>query len=110
VTHHYQNGAPFIDLIHVTDLAQALRLAIERKLTGVLHVASGNPVATDELARLITRKASSSGKVTSIEMPGNYRMVRLESTIARTFLQWQPVIDLETGLSEIIDHTRTSCH
>jgi nucleoside-diphosphate-sugar epimerase len=110
VTHHYQNGAPFIDLIHVTDLAQALRLAIEKNLTGVLHVASGNPIATDELARLITRKASSSGKVTSIEMPGNYCMVRLESTIARTFLKWQPVIDLETGLSEIIDHTRTSCH
>lgn len=109
VTHRFQNGAPFIDLIHVTDLAHALRLAIEKKLIGVLHVASANPIATDELARLITRTARSSSKVTSIEMPGNYCTARLESSIARTILQWQPSIDLESGLSEVIEHARASC-
>jgi UDP-glucose 4-epimerase len=106
VTHRYQNGAPFIDLIHVRDLARALRLAIEKRLTGVLHIASGNPVATDELARLIVRKLGSSSVVSSIEMPANYSMVQLESTIAGPTLEWRPGIDLETGLSELIDHAR----
>jgi nucleoside-diphosphate-sugar epimerase len=108
VTHHYQNGAPFIDLVHINDLARALWLAIEKQLTGVLHVASGNPIATDELARLIVRKASSSSNVASIEMPGNYRMARLESTIARIVLEWQPTINLEIGLSELIARVRQS--
>ena len=108
VTHHYQNGVPSIDFIHVRDLARALQLADKKKLTGILHIASGNLITTDELARLIVNKADSSSTVARIEMPGNCRMVQLDSMIARTILEWQPVVDLETGLTELIDYTRPS--
>jgi UDP-glucuronate decarboxylase len=108
VTHQFQNGAPFIDLIHVHDLARALRLAIEKQLTGVLHVASGNPIGTDQLARLIVHMAGSSSRVASIEMPGDHRMVQMESTTANTTLDWRPAIDLESGLSDLIAHARAA--
>lgn len=101
-THRYKNGTPLIDLIHVRDLARALQFAVEVQLTGVLHVASGKPITTRDLANLIVRKTNSSSKVVSVEMPGDYSMVRLDSTIATAILEWGPTIDLETGLSELI--------
>jgi nucleoside-diphosphate-sugar epimerase len=101
-THRYQNGAPLIDLIHVRDLARVLQLAVEKQLVGVLHVASGNPISTRDLAGLIVRKANSSSKVVDVEMPGDYSMVRLESKIASAIPEWRPTVDLETGLSELI--------
>ncbi len=101
-THRYQNGAPPIDLIHVRDLARALQFAVEKQLTGVLHVASGNPISTHDLAGLIVRKANSRSKVVGVEMPGDYNMVRLESKIANAVSEWRPTIDLDTGLSELV--------
>lgn len=104
--HRYQNGAPHINLIHVNDLARALRVALEKRLTGVVHVVSKEPISTHELARLIVRKANSSSRVVDVEMPGNYREVRLESMIAHSIPEWKPTTDLETGLSELITHAR----
>jgi nucleoside-diphosphate-sugar epimerase len=101
-THSYKNGAPLIDLIHVYDLARALALAVEKQLTGVLHVASGKAISMRDLADLIVRKARSSSKIVGVEMPGDYSMVWLESTIATAIPEWRPTIDLETGLSELI--------
>ena len=107
-THRYQNGAPLIDLLHVRDLARALQFVVEKQLTGVLHVASGNHISTRDLAGLIVRKANSSSKVVGVEMPGDYSMVRLDSTIVTAIPEWKPTIDLETGLSELIASARQS--
>jgi UDP-glucuronate decarboxylase len=106
ITHQFQNGAPFIDLIHVHDFSRAIQLAIEKQLTGVLHLSSGNPVTTKQLAHLVVRMAGSSSRVASIEMPGNHRIVQLESTIANTTLDWRPAINLEAGVSKLIAHSR----
>jgi nucleoside-diphosphate-sugar epimerase len=108
VTHRFRNGAPFLDLLHVKDLAQAIGLAIEKHLSGVLHIASGTPVTTDELARMLVRLTGSSSAISSIEMPRNYNMAHLESMIADPVLGWRPRIDLAAGLSELIDQTHTN--
>ena len=101
-THSYKNGAPLLDLIHVHDLARALALAVGKRLTGVLHVASGKSISTHDLANLVVRMARSSSRVVSVKMPGDYSMVRLDSTIEIAIPEWAPTIDLETGLSELI--------
>ncbi len=107
VTHCYKNGPPSVDLVHVHDLACALKTAVKKQLTGIVHITSGSPIATDELARRTVQKSRSNSKVVRIDMPGNHRMVQLESTLARTVLEWQDTIDFDTGLSELIEHTRS---
>ncbi|WP_295385485.1 NAD(P)-dependent oxidoreductase [uncultured Thiodictyon sp.] len=102
LTHCFNNGAPVIDITHVDDFVRALSLAIERQLTGILHVASGNPIRMDELARLVVRLTDRGSTVASVAMPGNHSMVRLESRILYPVLKWRSAIDLKTGLSELI--------
>ena len=70
VTHRYRGCAPAMDLLHVRDLARALRSALEQGLTGMLHLGSGHPIRTDELARLITKITASESTLSTIELPG----------------------------------------
>ena len=108
ITHRYQNGAPLIDLIHVHDLVRALKAAIKKNLTGILHISSNNPISTRDLAELVVRKAGSASKVLSVEMPGEYKSTRLESGISSAISEWMPSIDLEIGLNEIFSCRRQS--
>jgi len=102
VTHHYENGSPLIDLLHVSDLAKALSLAMEVGQTGVLHVSSDNRITTRELAKRIVRMAGSSSRLASVEMPGGYRAVRLVSKIRSRLPQWAPTVSLEAGLRRVV--------
>ncbi len=102
VTHHYENGSPFIGLLHVSDLAKALLLAMDVGLTGILHVPSADRITTHELAKSIIHMTDSSSRLSSVEMPGNYHSVRLVSNIGSRLPQWAPAVSLEVGLRAVI--------
>lgn len=101
-THVFRNGAPLVDLLNANDLAQAVKRAVESEFTGVMHVSSGMPVATDKLAELIIKASGSKSNVSSIEMPGKCSQVLLDASLARDALAWRPTVDLLDGVSELI--------
>lgn len=104
-THVFQNSAPRVDLLHASDLAQAVMRAVGLGLTGVLHVASGTPIATDALARMIIQTAGSTSGVSAVEMPGRCSQAQLDASLARETLAWRPAVGLQEGLSELIRHS-----
>lgn len=101
-THLFQNGSPYVDFIHVSDLSRAMKLAIDKKLTGMLHVASGNLISTEKLAELIVSMTNSNSRLSNLKMPGTYSSFSLDSSVANTILGWRPTVDIETGLRELI--------
>jgi UDP-glucuronate decarboxylase len=107
-THVFQNGPPHVDLLNVRDLAQAVRRAVEMKLTGVLHVASGTPIATNLLARMIIQAAESRSRVGTVDMPGRCCQAQLDISLVRNVLSWQPAVGLQDGIAELIRDSVTS--
>lgn len=108
ITHHFLNGAPFIDIVHVKDMTYAIQLAIKTRLTGILHVSSGKPIPTNSLAHLIVRLAKSESHIKTVEVPSECTMGQLGSNIATPVLKWQATIELENGLSEALNDIRQS--
>lgn len=104
VTHRFKNGLPLVDLLHVTDFVNAIALAIEKKLVGKLHVASGQLLSTNELARQIVKSAASDSRVSIVEMPGNRNSAHLDASRAGIALDWRPTVKLSDGLSELLAH------
>ncbi len=102
VTHHYRNGSPIIDLLHIRDLANAILLAMKAGLTGVLHVSADSPVTTRELANRIIHVAGSSGSHSAVEMSGDYSTVRLVSNMGGRLPQWTSAVSLDVGLREVV--------
>lgn len=102
VTHCYANGPALLDLIHIRDVACAVRLALIQKMTGVLHLVSGKSVATDDLARMIVRLAGSASNVCSIDLPVKHPFIPLQSSFAEPVLGWTPTVDLETGIIDLL--------
>jgi UDP-glucuronate decarboxylase len=103
-THRFSNGAPCVDVLHVGDFARGVALAIGRRVTGTLHLASGEHRATDELAREIVRIAGSVSTVQVIDLPGPCTRTMLDAGYARRALGWSPEIALADGLREVLSH------
>ena len=102
VTHRFENGVPYIDLLHVKDINRLLIDVASSGFEGVVHAASDNPITTYELAQLIVNKAGSKSLITSIQMPNNYSTVHLDTSFTRITLDWKPVITLDHGLDNLI--------
>ena len=103
ITHRYCNGSPLIDLIHVDDLVNALLLAVQQRLKGVLHVSAKDMITTGDLAEMIVRASGSRSTLTSIDMPDDFRSVCLESRIGTAIPAWMPKVGLEEGLKGLIN-------
>ncbi len=102
----FEDGAQKRDFVHVYDIAQACRLALEmpEAVGGVFNIASGHQYTISELAE---RMASVMGKdqlqpeVTGKYRVGDIRHCFADITRARAVLGYEPQIDLETGMTEL---------
>jgi nucleoside-diphosphate-sugar epimerase len=107
-THVYENGIPHVDLLHVRDLVTAVCSAHTAGLEGVLHVASGHPIGTDELAHQIVRISGSESEIYHVEISSGWAQAVLDASKARLLLRWKPATSLCEGLSEMIEDARTA--
>ena len=102
----FEDGYQKRDFVHVHDIAQACRLALEAPNAAgqVFNVASGNQYTIRELAE---RMASVMGKpYLEPEITGKYRVGDIrhcfaDITLARRVLGYEPQVDLETGMTEL---------
>ncbi|MGB9709197.1 NAD-dependent epimerase/dehydratase family protein [Infirmifilum uzonense] len=100
----YGDGLQTRDFVHVYDVAQAVELALEKEAYGEkFNIAYGKPVSILELAQLIKKLTCPDCRVEHYPpRPGDIRYSYADITKAKSVLGYQPTIDLEKGISELI--------
>ena len=91
------------DFIHVDDIAHFALCAIERSVSGVFNVASGQPVTMRELAAEIVQAAARGTWTLSGDAdPQDRSFARFDVSKARERLGWSAATPLEEGLRRLV--------
>src|SRR5205814_9407427 len=97
----FGDGLQTRDFVYVGDVAAANVLALKSKRTGALNVGTGRETNVAEVVGILV---SASGKDIPIEMAASkeseVRRVCLDPTRARSWIRWQPQVDVSHGLRE----------
>jgi dTDP-L-rhamnose 4-epimerase len=107
----YEDGAQTRDFVHVSDVARAFRLALERDDADgrVVNVGSGRATSVLEIAHTLSGLL---GKEIDPELPGTFRAGDIrhciaDVTLARELLGFESQVALEDGLAELADWLQT---
>jgi UDP-glucose 4-epimerase len=105
------DGAQMRDYVHVRDIAQANRLALDlgnhAASRGIFNIGWGRGRSVLELDRIIRGFVG-----TDLEpefgppLPEEIQQIALDSSRAREVLGWNPSIPFETGLSDLVEFHR----
>lgn len=100
----YGDGEQTRDFIHVEDVAEAIKLAIERGLGDqTLNIASCRPTKIGDLAGLIIRQINPDLKpVHTRPRSGKIKHSHADIQRARALLGFRPKITLEQGIKTLI--------
>ena len=101
----YEDGGQRRDFVHVTDVARACRLALERNGADgrAVNVGSGRSASVLEIAHELARGL---GKEIDAELPGTFRAGDIRNcfadvSLARELLAFEANVALEAGLAEL---------
>lgn len=98
------DGSPTRDFLYVEDAARALVACTEAECREPLNIASGIETSIKQLVQLLTRITGYTGKVEFDKSKPNGQLRRgYDNYRARTALDWQPVVDIETGLRKTVE-------
>jgi UDP-glucose 4-epimerase len=106
----YGEGAQRIDYVHIDDVCEAFRLALEAPpaaLPAAINVGSGAPVTIRELAEACVRAGRDLGaspRIVQVPPPeGKMWPDRcLSVELARATLGWSPRVELDDGVRELV--------
>ena len=101
-THLYINGLPTIDLLHITDVCNAILQAMKCNKEGIFNIGSGYPTTTKNLAQMIINELNSTSTITHTNLNLITSNITLDITKAMEYLNWKPTVSLEHGLNTII--------
>ena len=96
----------YMDFIHVKDVVQMIRLVLEKKdaIGEVFNCGCGNPVSINQLAEIIIKTSGKTVKpLYTKERMGDIKHSYADIKKAKDLLKFEPKINLEDGLREIID-------
>lgn len=105
-THRFRNGRPALDLLHVTDAAQALCSLISSGIDDDFHFGSGTLTETAAIAQLIAEIVQKPLRLDEIEIDDETSNVAMISAKAARRLDWKASVDVETGFRRMLNITR----
>jgi UDP-glucuronate decarboxylase len=107
-THKYVNGFPMVDLVHVSDVVNAIERIIENKPSQStdFNIGTGVGRSTFELAEMIRTLCHSTSSIKYHEINDFTSNVVMDISKAEKLLQWRPTINISDGLKQIVDHVR----
>ena len=100
----YGDGQQTRDFIHVVDVAEAIRLAVEKQPLGkTINIATGKPTKIAQLARTIAGLVGQDLKPKHTKpRPGDIKHSDADIRKAKDALGYEPRISLKEGLSALI--------
>lgn len=106
----YGDGRQTRDFVHVHDVAEAVRLSIEKNLRNeVFNVGAGKPTKIKELAELVVKLAGLDLRPAYIKpRPGDVEHSYADISKARKLLGFEPRVSLEQGLRELLELWKSS--
>lgn len=101
--HKYTNGFQKVDLVHVSDVCDAIIAALKsKKKFAVYNIASGMPVTVQDVIKILKNTLQSDSKITikNIGKKAVHFYYDIES--AKKELNFTPVISLKDGISGLL--------
>ncbi|MBQ1515627.1 MAG: SDR family oxidoreductase [Lachnospiraceae bacterium] len=105
----YGDGSQTRSFCYVSDTVEALVRMMEAEpaggepLTGPVNVGNPNEMSVKTLAELIVRLTGSSSGISYFDLPADDPVRRKpDISLAKSLLDWEPVVSLEDGLKETI--------
>jgi dTDP-L-rhamnose 4-epimerase len=103
----FEDGGQTRDFVHVSDIVQANLLALESDKANyqAINIGTGRPISVKEIAQML---AKGLGKDIEPEIVGKYREGDIRHCIsditkAKKLLGYEPKVNLEEGLSGLLD-------
>lgn len=100
--HKYSNDFPALDLLHIDDLADGVRLAIVADFDGIVHMGSGRLTYVKDAAQMMIKETGSKSKIRFIELESPASNVFLDASLAASKLNWSPRRGLQDYLKEVV--------
>ncbi|MCD4823612.1 MAG: sugar nucleotide-binding protein [Phycisphaerae bacterium] len=101
-THHYRNGWPQMDLLHLNDLAGGLLSLVRNGQNGIFHLGAGRLISTREMATMIIEITGSKSRLDTLELDREHANVLLDAGKASRLLDWSPQVTFAKGIKELI--------
>jgi UDP-glucuronate decarboxylase len=101
-THRYLNGRPALDLLYVSDAAEAIARTVEHEADSVFHFGSGMLHSTVEIAELIADLLGAPLAFQELLIDDDIANIRMDSRRAERVLNWSPAVLLRQGLAQCL--------
>ncbi|MEM1573824.1 MAG: NAD-dependent epimerase/dehydratase family protein [Candidatus Methanomethylicaceae archaeon] len=100
----YGDGLQTRDFIHVNDVAEAIKLSIEKEIENeIINIATGKPITIRELAKLIINYSNKNLKPIFVKpRSSDIKHSYADISKANKLLNFNPRISLEQGLKELL--------
>jgi len=92
------DGLDEVDLVDLSDIAEAIVVSSIQRYSGILNVASGSPINIKDLASLICQVAETDVQPILNGQQGPRRYARFSITRARSSVGWQPRVPLQDSI------------
>jgi len=102
----YGDGSQTRSFSYVDDTVDGLiKLMNNTETIGPINIGNPHEITVKELAGIITNMIKCNSKIVYMDLPSNDPMKRKpDITKAKHFLNWEPIIDLTTGLEKTIEY------
>jgi len=104
----FGDGRQTRSFCYVSDLVRGILLLMEAPTSEPVNLGNPRELTIEEIARTIIRLAGSTSRIVYRPLPvDDPRQRQPDITRARTLLGWEPMVELDEGLSRTIDYFRT---
>lgn len=104
--HQYANGKPALELLHVDDLIAAILAILARPVGGSVNLGGGRLITTEAIARMIVDIVGSGSVIEVNQIADDVANVRMDASLAKREIGWEPRIRFEQGLRQLIGQAR----
>lgn len=108
VTHHYNNGAPALDLLYIDDLVSAIAKAVGSDFEGNLNIGTGSITSTLTIAEILREMLSGKSEIDSTLINTDTAGITMDASKAHETLDWKPAISVEQGLQMVLENLQTN--
>lgn len=106
----YGHGSQTRSFCYVSDLVEAIikLISLPGCPSGPFNLGNPTPTSISEIAQTILEKTNSRSEIVYLELPSDDPKHRLpDISFAKSVLNWQPTIDISTGLDKTINYFKT---